>query len=142
MRPNNKIVYAPKVKYAENGRQPPRVGDGFFDWLKPIIKYKEQDLLPLIGLDAVTYLRFGRMMRWMVTTMALVMCVVLIPVDLAYNLKNKNQSDGTNYIITAITMRSVQGPSIWAHVAMSYVGTIIALGFSKSGRGKRYAKHC
>lgn len=132
LRPNNKIVYAPKYKYAENGRQAPKVGDGFFDWIGPVWRYKENDLLPLIGLDAVTYLRFGRMMRWMVLVLAVAMAVVLMPIDAIFNSKNRGQganTSGNNLFF--ITMKDVSGGYIWAHVVMSYVGTIVALGFSK-----------
>ncbi|KDN52353.1 DUF221-domain-containing protein [Tilletiaria anomala UBC 951] len=129
LRPNNKIVYAPKSKYAEEGRQPPRVGDGFFDWVKPVLQWKEQDLLPILGLDAIAYLRFGRMMRWMATVLAVVMCVVLMPVDILYNLNKSSSNDSLQYTLTIITMREVKGSYVWAHVAMGYIGTIIALTF-------------
>ncbi len=132
LRPNNKIVYAPKFKYAEGSKQPPKVGNGFFDWVGPVWSFKEQDLLPMIGLDAVAYLRFGRMMRWMISCLAVAMAVVLMPVDAIYNSKYRGQganTSGNNLFF--ITMKDVSGSYLWAHVAMSYVGTIIALTFSE-----------
>ncbi|EST04468.1 protein of unknown function DUF4463 [Kalmanozyma brasiliensis GHG001] len=128
LRPNNKIVYAPKYKYAEEGKAPPKASEGFFGWLPPIIKYKEHDLLPLIGLDGVTFLRFIRMMRWMLTTLAILMSVVLMPVDIAYNMRNGGSNLVTNKL-NYLNMSNVHGNYMWAHVGMSYVGTIVALAF-------------
>ena len=128
LRPNNKIVYAPKYKYAEDGKAPPKVSEGFFGWLPPILKYKEHDLLPLIGLDGVTFLRFIRMMRWMLTTLAVLMSVVLMPVDIAYNVRNGGSNLVTNKL-NYLNMSNVHGSYMWAHVGMSYVGTIVALSF-------------
>ncbi|GAK67916.1 DUF221-domain-containing protein [Moesziomyces antarcticus] len=128
LRPNNKIVYAPKYKYAEDGKAPPKASEGFFGWIPPIVKYKEHDLLPLIGLDGVTFLRFIRMMRWMLTTLAVLMSVVLMPVDIAYNARNGGGNLVTNKL-NYLNMSNVHGTYMWAHVGMSYVGTIIALSF-------------
>ncbi|PWN48478.1 DUF221-domain-containing protein [Violaceomyces palustris] len=127
LRPNNKIVYQPKVKYAEDGKEPPKVSEGFFGWVSPVLRYKEADLLPLIGLDAITFLRFTRMMRYMLTTLAIVMSVVLMPIDIAYNVRNNTNNSKTD--LSILTMADVYGSSVWAHVAMSYIGTMIALGF-------------
>ncbi|CDR88683.1 uncharacterized protein SPSC_05515 [Sporisorium scitamineum] len=128
LRPNNKIVYAPKYKYAEEGKAPPKASEGFFGWLPPILKYKEHDLLPLIGLDGVTFLRFIRMMRWMLTTLAVLMSVVLMPVDIAYNVRNGGSNLVTNKL-NYLNMSNVYGTYMWAHVGMGYVGTIVALSF-------------
>ena len=128
LRPNNKIVYAPKYKYAEDGKAPPKVSEGFFGWLPPILKYHEHDLLPLIGLDGVTFLRFIRMMRWMFTTLAVLMSLVLMPVDVAYNVRNGGSNLVTNKL-NYLNMSNVHGTYMWAHVGMGYVGTIVALSF-------------
>ena len=127
LRPNNKIVYAPKSKYADEGKAPPKTTEGFFGWVPPLIKYKEHDLLPLIGLDGVTFLRFTRMMRWMLTTLAILLSVVLMPIDLTFNLRTtKNRSENK---LNWINMTNVSGSYLWGHVGMSYVATIVSLGF-------------
>lgn len=128
LRPNNKIVYAPRAKYAEDGKAPPKASEGFFGWLPPILKYKEHDLLPLIGLDGVTFLRFIRMMRWMMTTLAVLMAAVLMPVDIAYNVRAGGSTLVRNKL-NYVNMSNVHGSYLWAHVGMSYVGTIVALAF-------------
>lgn len=126
LRPNNKIVYQPKLKYAEGAKKPPPLSDSFFGWLPPLMKLSEADLLPLIGLDAVTFLRFSRMVSHISTALAIIMCGILIPVDVTYHVRNPNSGA---YNLNMLSMYNVGGNCIWAHVAMSYVGTFVALGF-------------
>ncbi|EPQ31421.1 uncharacterized protein PFL1_00756 [Pseudozyma flocculosa PF-1] len=128
LRPNNKIVYAPRFKYADEGKAPPKVDEGFFSWVKPVMRYKEHDLLPLIGLDGVTFLRFIRMMRWMLSTLAVVLSVVLMPLDVIYNINHPTRWRPSNRFYW-INMSNVHGSYLWGHVAMSYIGTGIALAF-------------
>lgn len=129
LRPNNKIVYQPKLKYAAGEKKPPPMSDGLFGWLPPVFKLSEAELLPLIGLDAVTYLRVCKMIVYITTILAVIMCGTLIPVDLTYHLKYGNSSTAKQYSLNLLTMNSVSGNYIWAHVAMSYIGTIVALFF-------------
>ncbi|CAO1617447.1 unnamed protein product [Parajaminaea phylloscopi] len=124
LRPNNKIVYQPKLKYAEGDRRPPPLSDSVLGWLPPVLRLSEQDLLPLIGLDAVTFLRFCRMICYITTLLAIIMCGTLIPVDITYHLRN--QGSGA-YNLNMLSMFNVKGNYIWAHVAMSYIGTFVAL---------------
>lgn len=35
LRPNNSMVYQPKIKYSEDGKAPPKLEKGFFDWCVP-----------------------------------------------------------------------------------------------------------
>lgn len=129
LRPNNKIVYQPKLKYAEGDKKPPPMKDGLFSWVPPILRTSEEELLHSVGLDAVTFLRFTRMIRNIVTILAIVMCGVLIPVNVSYNLTKGNTGSNKQSGLNLLTMANVSGNYIWAHVAMSYIGTIIALGF-------------
>lgn len=131
LRPNNKIVYQPKLKYAEGDKRPPPISDGFFGWCGPTFKITEEEMLPLIGLDAVTFLRFSKMMRNICTVLAIMMCAVLIPVDVAYNLTAGKSSSTRQSGLNMLTMADVSGSFIWAHVGLSYLGTIVALGFSE-----------
>ncbi|CAO1626926.1 unnamed protein product [Sympodiomycopsis kandeliae] len=129
LRPNNKIVYQPKQKYAEGDKKPPPLGDGLLSWIPPVLKTTEEEMLSHNGLDAVTFLRFTTMIRNIVTALAVVMCGVLIPVDVAYNLTSGKSSASKQSGLNMLTMADVSGNFIWAHVAMSYIGTIIALWF-------------
>ncbi|KAL9936188.1 hypothetical protein V8E36_005030 [Tilletia maclaganii] len=130
LRPNNKIVYAPKLKYAENDqKRPPKVEDGFFSWIPPLLKCHEADLLPIIGLDAITFLRFLRMCRYLTLALGALMAIVLIPINLVYNAKNPSRSPSGISFLTRISMARVSGSYLWAHVAMSYLGALLSLGF-------------
>ncbi|KAF8342679.1 uncharacterized protein EI90DRAFT_2964439 [Cantharellus anzutake] len=121
------MVYEPKVKYYVGQKQPPRIKNGFFAWLPPLLHTKEPELLEKIGLDAVTYLRFLRMLRWLFTAIAALTVVVLVPINISYNLRH-NVKNAT--ILTMMTVQDVRGDLLFVHVAVMYIITIIVLGFA------------
>ncbi|KAH7883216.1 hypothetical protein F5I97DRAFT_1980176 [Phlebopus sp. FC_14] len=118
LRPKNKVIYEPKVKYHVGDKRPPRISDSLLGWLPPLIRTKEPELVEKLGLDAVTFLRFTRMTRALFSFIALLCCAVLIPLDVTYNLKNvpSNQRD----ILSILTIRDVRGSYLFAHVAVTY----------------------
>jgi calcium permeable stress-gated cation channel len=123
----SKIVYEPKVKYHVGDKKPPRISDSLFGWLPPLIHTKEPELLDKIGPDAVTFLRFLRMLRWMFTAISILCCGILIPINIYYNTKvNKNPSQN---ILLLLTVRDVRGVWLWAHVVMTYVITFVVFAF-------------
>lgn len=132
LRPNNSVVYQPKVKYAEDEKRPPKIGRGLFDWVAPVFGTDEQDLMAMIGLDSVTYLRFLRMCRnsaslahpltdtiratlilrpTVFICIAGLTCAILIPVDVVYNLKYVDSDDRNNFLM--LTMSKVRGNWLW-----------------------------
>ncbi|KAI0035460.1 DUF221-domain-containing protein [Vararia minispora EC-137] len=121
LRPQNKVVYEPKVKYHEGDKAPPRISSGLFGWIGPLIHTKEPELVDKIGLDAVTFLRFLRMMRWVFTAVAFITCAVLIPINVTVSLRQNVQHD----VLSILTIRDVGGYYLFAHVAMAYVITFI-----------------
>ncbi|GAA6054809.1 hypothetical protein JCM3770_007445 [Rhodotorula araucariae] len=127
LRPKNSIVYQPKVKYAADEKRPPKIGKGLLDWIAPVVRTNEQEMLATIGLDSVTYLRFLRMCRNMFLCIATLTCAILIPINVYYNLKYVNRGD-RNYLLM-LTMSQVRGNWLWAHVAVTYVITGITLFF-------------
>ncbi|KAJ7188651.1 hypothetical protein C8R46DRAFT_1055401 [Mycena filopes] len=127
LRPRNKIVYEPKVKYHVGDKSPPRIADTFCGWLPPLLHSKEPELLDKLGLDAVAFLRFLRLMRAIFAGTALLGCAILIPVDFLYNRAHvKHQKRDA---LSMLTIRDVKGQSIYAHVLVSYLITILVLGF-------------
>lgn len=126
LRPRNRVVYEPKVKYHEGDKSPPKISSGFFSWVSPLIHTKEPELLDKIGLDAVTFLRFLRLLRWTFTGVALVSCLGLGAVDVVYNLKNVKASRRNT--LSMFTIENVHDTALLAHVAGSYVITFIVLG--------------
>ncbi|KAG8768164.1 hypothetical protein FRC12_005735, partial [Ceratobasidium sp. 428] len=126
LRPRNRVIYEPKVKYHEGDKAPPRISSGFFSWVSPLIHTKEPELLEKIGLDAVTFLRFLRLLRWSFTAVAAVCCLGLGPVDIFYNLKYV--SAGKRNTLSMLTIENIHDTSLYAHVAAIYVITLIVLG--------------
>lgn len=125
---------------------------------------READFAAIAGTDAAVFLRFVRMLRNIITAMAAVCAVTLIPTDIAYNIMHPAASasasassttptstgatrraaassaatgtDATDSGISVdqdrfmfVTMALVQGASLWAHVVMTYLVTLIALAF-------------
>ncbi|CAL1711427.1 unnamed protein product [Somion occarium] len=127
LRPRNKIVYEPKVKYHVGNKQPPRISDSIFGWVSPLLHTKEPVLVEKIGLDAAVFLRFLRMMRWLFTCIAALACAVLIPINVTYNLQ-KVPKEGRD-ALSMLTIRDVQGNRLFVHVAVSYVITFLVMGF-------------
>ncbi|KAL8989243.1 MAG: hypothetical protein Q9169_008401, partial [Polycauliona sp. 2 TL-2023] len=81
MRPRNTIVYAPKVKYADEKHSPPKLGKGLFEWVGPVSRAKEGMLVEKTGLDAAIFLRFTRMLRNIFLTLSVVGILVLLPAN-------------------------------------------------------------
>ncbi|TFY53935.1 hypothetical protein EVG20_g9911, partial [Dentipellis fragilis] len=122
LRPKNKIVYEPKVKYHVGNKKPPRISDSLFGWLPPLIHTKEPELVDKIGLDAATFLRFLRMVRFIFTIITLISCGILLPVNIAYNLKEvpKESRD----ILSMLTIRDLQHNILFVHVGATYLMTL------------------
>ena len=80
-----------------------------------------------VGLDAVTFLRFLRMMRWLFTGIAVLGCGILIPINVYYNLKHVDK-EGRD-ILSMLTIRDVSGNILFAHVAVTYLITFLIIGF-------------
>ncbi|KAJ4483501.1 hypothetical protein J3R30DRAFT_3402189 [Lentinula aciculospora] len=126
LRPKNKMIYEPKVKYHVGDKPPPRISDSLFGWLPPLIRTKEPELVDKLGLDAVVFLRFGRLMRWLFTGVTLLTCGILIPVNVVYNIKDVTSGDRD--ILTMLTIRDVSGKILFVHVAVSYLITFLIIG--------------
>jgi hypothetical protein len=124
LRPKNKVIYEPKVKY-HVGKPPPRISDSIFGWISPLIRTKEPELLDKIGLDAVTFLRFLRLMRWLFSGIAALTCVVLIPINVSYNLRSVPSANRD--VLSMLTIRDVAGEWLYVHVAVSYLITFLTI---------------
>ena len=118
-------MYEPKVKYHVGDKKPPKISNGMFGWLPPLIHTKEPELLDKIGLDAVAFLRFLRMIRWLFTGIAILACGTLIPVNVVYNLKNVDSADRD--VLSMLTLRDLTGTVLYVHVAATYVFTFLVL---------------
>lgn len=123
--PFQKAVYEPKIKYHANDKHPPHISDSCCGWIIPLLRVNEDRLNDQAGLDAVTFLRFMRLMRWLLTLTAVCSCATLIPLDLTYTLSLK--PTGYN-ILTAMTVQYVQGVRLYAHIGVVYFITLVLIG--------------
>ncbi|KAG2109235.1 uncharacterized protein F5147DRAFT_753188 [Suillus discolor] len=127
LRPKNKVIYEPKVKYHIGDKQPPRISDSLLGWLPPLIRTKEPELVDKLGLDAVTFLRFTRMTRSLYSAIAFTCCAILIPINVSYNLKNVPSTERD--VLSILTIRDVKGSFLFAHVVVSYVISALVMVF-------------
>ncbi|KAF9243161.1 hypothetical protein BU15DRAFT_86554 [Melanogaster broomeanus] len=127
LRPNNKVIYEPKVKYYVGDKKPPRISDSLFGWLPPLYRTREPELVNKLGLDAVTFLRFTRMTRSMFSCITLLCCAILIPIDAVYNIQHVNSADRD--VLSMLTIRDVQGSFLFAHVAVTYAISAVVMFF-------------
>lgn len=140
LRPYHSRVYAPKLRYAiSNGRNaPPKVGKGFFSWIKPVMKCKEDDLVDKIGMDAIVFLRFMRFCRTSFLILTVLGCCIVIPVNVTCNRKAFNNitqnpdpksppaSKQEWYALTSSQL--VFGNCVYGHITLAYAFSLIILG--------------
>lgn len=125
-RPYNSLVYAPKLKVADDKHAPPALGKGIFAWLKPILVTKEQDYITLIGLDGTIFLRVLRMCRNIFIVIAVVGCAILIPLNIS---KGQAPTDQSLLFTVKITPLYTFGDSNWGIVVCAYLFNIIVCFF-------------
>ncbi|KFY55627.1 hypothetical protein V496_06936 [Pseudogymnoascus sp. VKM F-4515 (FW-2607)] len=121
LRPYNSVVYAPKLKHADEAHAPPPMGKGILAWFGPVIKTKEQDLIRNMGLDAAVFLRFTRMCRNIFLSISVIGCAILIPINL-------RKGTGTTFV-EKLTPLSTSGSPTWAQVVCAYLFNIVVAGF-------------
>ncbi|KAJ3407426.1 hypothetical protein HDV05_005417 [Chytridiales sp. JEL 0842] len=62
LRPANKIIYQPRLKFAPDGRKPQKLGPAITAWMKPIFKTTADQQVRMLGLDAVMFLKIVKFM--------------------------------------------------------------------------------
>lgn len=132
IRPHNSIVYAPKLRTSNGKNAPPKLPKGIFSWFKPMIDLSEEQLLDIIGLDALVFLRFLRMCRNIFGILGLLSTAVIIPVNVVAAKKWAKDTHNTDLLknpLALMTTQVVWGDSMWAHVVAAYVFCFIVLYF-------------
>ncbi|CAG8971712.1 hypothetical protein HYALB_00003180 [Hymenoscyphus albidus] len=124
LRPYNSLVYAPKLKIADDKHAPPPMGKGILAWVGPIMKTKEQELIGLIGLDATVFLRILRMCRNIFLVVAFLGCGILIPINLVKGDKFKYQS-----WLSRLTPVNTRGEPNWGMVICAWLFNSVVSGF-------------
>ncbi|KAK0620954.1 hypothetical protein B0T14DRAFT_567672 [Immersiella caudata] len=124
VRPYNTVVYAPKLKHADEKHAPPPLGKGIFAWITPLWSTTEQELVNLVGMDASIFMRFTRMLRNIFVILSVIGCCILIPVNLTKGVFFKDASE-----LSRIGPANVWGEAHWATVVVAWLFNIIVCGF-------------
>ncbi len=122
IRPRHRLVYAPKSKHADEKHAPPPMGNGVLSWIGPVSKAKEDVLMDKIGMDAIVFLRFTRMLRNMFITLGLIGLCIMIPVNVTQGADYLKQG-GSGFAI--MTPQFVFGGGLWAQVVVAWATNII-----------------
>lgn len=128
LRPRNTVVYAPKVKYADEKHQPPKLENTPWAWIRPIVSLREEYMLERIGLDAVIFLRFLRLCRNYLALIAIIGCGAIIPINVigTNTIANSTATVKTNPLLK-LTVSGLSGNWMIPHIAFSYVFTILLM---------------
>lgn len=128
LRPKNNRVYAPRAKHADEKHRPQPLANGPFDWIKAVTQTKEQELVDKIGLDAVLFMRFLRMIRNIFVVLSVMGCAILIPVCV---IGGGNFYDQYSNIATLMkfTPQYIGGGKFWAYVIFAYLVELTFCGF-------------
>ncbi|KAI3399687.1 hypothetical protein diail_6036 [Diaporthe ilicicola] len=121
-RPYHTVVYAPKLKHADESRAPPPLGKGPFSWIPPLWQTSEKDMIRLAGLDAVIFLRFINMLRNIFIVLAVIACAILVPVNYTQSIR----FDSDTWLMR-LTPSNVWGTAQWATVLCAWIFTIVVL---------------
>jgi calcium permeable stress-gated cation channel len=120
-------IFQPKIKYHAGGKSPPKISSSFFGWIPPVARTPETQLVKILTLDAVAFLRFIRLLRGLFVSITMVSCGVLIPFDMRYNLKYVPGTDRDQ--LSFLTIRDVKGGWLYLHIGMTYGITGLVCGF-------------
>ncbi|KAI1825962.1 hypothetical protein F4861DRAFT_144762 [Xylaria intraflava] len=125
VRPYHTVIYAPKLKHADEKHAPPPIGRGFFAWLSPLWHTSEKDLVSHAGMDAALFIRFMQMCRNIFLSVAVVGAAVLLPI---YWTQNSDKTSDQKWVLR-FTPANVSGQPVWAIVVIGYIFNIITCGF-------------
>ncbi|KAJ4305113.1 hypothetical protein N0V90_000643 [Kalmusia sp. IMI 367209] len=130
LRPWNEIVYAPRLRHADEKHKPPPMDKSLFAWFRPVFKTNEQEYMYTIGMDATIFLRIARMCRNMFISLAIVGCAIIIPVNISQSATYGDTQKSLKNVIFLMTPRDLlKGEPYWAFVVCAYSFDIIVCGF-------------
>ena len=98
------------------------MGSGILSWIGPVSKARENVLLEKIGMDAVVFLRFTRMLRNMFVALGLIGLCIMIPVNVTQGA-DFLKSGGSGFAV--MTPLFIFGGGLWAQVVVAWATNII-----------------
>lgn len=126
LRPRHNLVYAPRSKYADTAHALPPMGKGIFGWVKPVWAASEDLLTEKLGLDAVIFLRFTRMLRNVFCVLAVIGVAIMIPVNVTTGESSIQDKSNVFAIMTPLyTFNS----GLWAQVVVAYAIDFVVIYF-------------
>ena len=123
VRPYNTVVYAPKLKHADEKHAPPPLGKGILAWVKPLWAATEQEMVGVIGMDATIFLRFTRMCRNLFAIMTVVGCSIMVPINLTQSIFPEAP------LFQKITPMNVWNEAHWGTVIVAWSFCLLVCGF-------------
>ncbi|KAJ3326121.1 hypothetical protein HDU76_012989 [Blyttiomyces sp. JEL0837] len=78
LRPSNKVVYQPRLKFAPEEKRPQPIGPAPTAWIAPVLKADSSRAVKLLGLDAVMFLKFVKFLFHLfliLSLMGIPMCI-------------------------------------------------------------------
>ncbi|KAJ1548292.1 hypothetical protein HK405_003793 [Cladochytrium tenue] len=72
LRPRNKVVYQPRLKFSAPEKKPVPIGGAPTAWIKPVIKVDASNAVELLGLDTVMFLRTSKMLLRFFTLLGII----------------------------------------------------------------------
>ncbi|KAH8164880.1 hypothetical protein CIB48_g3360 [Xylaria polymorpha] len=125
VRPYNTVIYAPKLKHADEKHAPPPIGKGFFAWISPLWRTTEKDLVAHAGMDAAIFIRIMSMCRNIFLIIAVLGSAILLPI---YWTKNSDKDPIQKWFLR-FTPANVWNENIWALVVIGYSFNTIVCSF-------------
>jgi hypothetical protein len=128
LRPRNKAVYEPKLKYAEEPKKPHPISDSPFAWFKPIYEVDEVAEVAKIGVDATIFLRFVRFGARFFGALTLVGVPLMIVHYFAPAMDRIRTQEGLEVSLHLISIANVaRGSNIFfVHAVLAYLVTAYA----------------
>ncbi|TGJ87523.1 hypothetical protein E0Z10_g1254 [Xylaria hypoxylon] len=114
VRPYHTVIYAPKLKHADEKHAPPPIGKGFFAWIMPLWRTTEKDLVAHAGMDAALFIRVMQMCRNIFLIIAILGTSILLPI---YWTLNSDKGPLQKWFLR-FTPANVWGEPIWALVVI------------------------
>lgn len=124
VRPHNTVVYAPKLKHADEKHAPPPIGRGYHAWVLPLWNTSEKDFIGYAGMDAAIFMRFTKMCRNIFLVLSVVGCGILLP---TFYVKNSG-TDEQSWLMR-LTPSQVWDKPLWSLVFTAYLFNITVCGF-------------
>ncbi|CAG8475724.1 4639_t:CDS:10 [Diversispora eburnea] len=140
LRPRNGIVYAPKQTYVNEKKQPPKLENGLFSWIKPVLNTPESLLIEKIGLDSVMFIRFITMCRNLFFWLFILGCVIIVPVNVYGTLQDRGSLPSTDNPLAILSISFLKKSKwFWTHIVLTWVFSFILYKFLYT-QYKEYSK--